>query len=72
MQQHEYRAELWCFLSGEGKWGTKDRGRRRIMRAGDYEFVSPYEWHQFMAVKNTWVLEIQCGEKCVEQDIVRL
>jgi hypothetical protein len=40
--------------------------------AGEYFFVGVRKLHQYYAKKTTWVLEIQYGEECKEDDIVRI
>lgn len=57
-QYHHLRNELWLFLSGihAGQWMQIPRG----------------ELHTYFAKRPTYVLEIQYGEKCVEEDIVRV
>jgi hypothetical protein len=57
-QYHHLRSELWCFLTGEC--------------AGDYMRIDQEAIHTWYARKPAWVLEIQYGEKCIEEDIVRL
>lgn len=77
-QYHEHRNELWIFLSGEGHF-QGDRDWHLSQPWGGYGVESD-EWrlasaktiHWYEAYKPTWVLEIQYGEKCVEEDIVRV
>lgn len=68
-QFHLYRRELWCVLKGYGQL-TGDVYPSCI-KAGDFVSIGLRSWHKFMAVRPTWVLEIQYGEKCQEEDIVR-
>ena len=70
MQKHQYRDELWCFLSG---WGymISENGTRRFTGKGNVFNISRQTWHQYIALKKTWVLEIQSGAKCEETDIER-
>jgi len=65
-QYHYYRNELWLVLRGMGKLNTK------IVRKGDWRVIHKKRTHQFTALKPSWVLEIQYGDKCEEEDIVRL
>lgn len=69
-QYHRLRSELWLLLSGKGIF-TKGEALS-TMRAGHYATVPRRIKHQFCAASATWVLELQYGEKCDEQDIVRL
>lgn len=57
-QYHTHRAELWLFLSGRN--------------AGNWAHIEREEIHTYYATIKTWVLEIQYGEKCEEEDIVRV
>jgi mannose-6-phosphate isomerase len=66
MQYHNMRNELWLFLKGSGSMNGLAIG------AGEYFYVEVRKLHQYYAKKTTWVLEIQYGEKCEEEDIVRL
>lgn len=69
MQYHAQRNEVWLFLSGMGEFrGLKTR---RMVKSCDYAAVRQGAWHQYQAKKKTWVLEIQYGLKCDEEDIVR-
>lgn len=57
-QYHRKRNELWLFLNG------KHSGTWRYFPAGAV--------HTYYAAKATYVLEIQYGECCVEEDIIRV
>ena len=65
MQKHRFRKELWLFLGGEGKNLGKSYSK------GDYLLIERLEWHKFVADKKTWVLELQYGNRCDEEDIER-
>jgi len=65
-QYHHYRNELWLVLKGLGKLNTK------TLQAGDWHAIHRRRTHQFTALKPSWILEIQYGDKCSEDDIVRL
>lgn len=56
-QFHRLRDELWLFLNDT--------------RSGSYFSIPRGEYHTFCADKTTYVLEIQYGDKCIEEDIVR-
>lgn len=55
MQRHSKRDELWLFLSGLDK--------------GIFWHIPRKQWHTYKP--KAWVLEIQYGDKCVEEDIER-
>jgi mannose-6-phosphate isomerase-like protein (cupin superfamily) len=58
MQYHRLRNELWLFLSGTHK--------------GCAWHINKGEVHTYYATRATYVLEIQYGEACIEEDIVRI
>lgn len=68
-QYHLKRNELWLFLSGIGEFLCEGR---RVLTRGDYWLVDVLKVHQYTALSPTWVLEIQYGETCIEEDIVRV
>lgn len=65
-QFHNYRSELWLFLKGVGKFNND------IVAAGDYILTLPKDKHIYYSSGITWAIEVQFGEKCVEEDITRL
>lgn len=66
MQYHNMRSELWLFLKGKGSLNGL------TYRKGEWNIIETRKLHQFRADKVTWILEIQYGDKCVEEDIVRV
>lgn len=66
LQRHKYRNELWLFLGGAGHMAYST-----APRIGDYRMIRKKHWHKYTADKVTWVLEIQYGEHCLEEDIER-
>lgn len=71
MQKHNFRHELWCWLSGKGVLDSNN-GRLIYKAAGDYASVPMQSWHQFKSFEKSLVLEIQYGSSCEEGDIERL
>ena len=69
-QRHELRKELWLFLKGWGSFNQEKRELSRVFK-GEWRFVEVNEFHQYFPFEPTLVLEIQFGEKCDEEDIVR-
>lgn len=57
-QYHKLRNELWLFLTGSN--------------AGQWWHIPKGELHTYFAAKPTYVLEIQYGDQCIEEDIVRV
>lgn len=72
-QYHYKRNELWLFLGGKGAFyvngmmASKDESLN-----GEWRLVSRKDLHTYEAFTRTWVLEIQYGEECREEDIVRV
>lgn len=58
VQYHNFRSELWLFLTGRER--------------GEYWNVPKGNIHTYQSPSAVYILEIQYGEKCVEEDIVRL
>lgn len=69
-QFHYKRNELWLFLKGKG--GMIIDGEYLEPVKGDWYAIYEGVRHQFRAWKTTYVLEIQFGEECKEEDIVRI
>lgn len=65
-QYHNHRSELWLFLKGVGKFNHFPIG------AGDFMLTMPKDKHIYYSSGITWAIEVQFGEKCVEEDIVRI
>lgn len=76
MQYHNHRAELWFIESGEGNLYTMtDNGEflvKKLHHSTIYH-VEVGQWHRVECTsdKPLCVIEIQYGESCVEEDIVR-
>lgn len=74
-QRHQYRSEHWYILSGELEMNTEYNGRKHTqkMTKNTTYIVDVGVWH--CAVNNSTdpchVLEVQYGEKCIEEDIER-
>lgn len=70
IQYHNHRSELWLFLSGAGKFRLNEYIDSKL--PGDYVLTKPEDVHTFYANKVTYAIEVQFGDRCVEEDIVRL
>ena len=76
MQQHNFRNELWFVAEGIASlYSIKDETKYHINDYGLYQtiFIDAQEWHQLtneqdFALK---IIEIQYGEQCIEEDIIR-
>jgi cytidyltransferase-like protein len=77
MQRHDSRAEFWFVAEGEAAVYTLDAGT-------DHDLVGNFKQHDYVWIKqNQWhmlcnetdqplkLIEIQYGERCVEDDIER-
>ena len=74
-QFHNHRGELWLLMKGGGvfsRGGVEDDYGHWNVYGGDAVLVPQTSTHMFSAFKNTYVLEIQYGERCLEEDIVRV
>lgn len=71
-QKHKHRSETWCVLFGAGWFRWTRRSEKKIMLCnGASRFISKGEWHHFKALRQTLILEIQHGNICEEEDIIR-
>jgi mannose-1-phosphate guanylyltransferase len=84
MQRHQYRSEFWLIMEGTAKIYTIEidprTGEEIVLLRGmsiwtkfTNAAISVNEWHQLSNETNEplKILEIQYGEKCVEEDIER-
>ena len=77
MQRHQYRNEHWFVTEGTAIVNTLDEDgnvkMRNFVMQNMQIYISRNEWHQLVNEKDTplKVIEIQFGEKCVEEDIER-
>ena len=77
MQKHQYRNEHWFVTEGCAIVNTLDEDgnvkMRNFVMQNMQIYISRNEWHQLVNEKDTplKVIEIQFGEKCVEEDIER-
>jgi mannose-1-phosphate guanylyltransferase len=70
LQYHESRNELWLFLLGGGCF--KLGSHFTTVAEGDYILAEKGAEHKYYASRSTWAIEVQYGDKCVEEDIVRI
>lgn len=74
-QYHKLRGEVWLFLSGSGEFwrGHKDDDYGFWnAKQGDAYWVPIGALHKYICKSSSLILEIQYGEKCLEEDIVRV
>ena len=77
MQRHQFRNEHWFVTEGCAIVNTLDEDgnvkMRNFVMQNMQIYISRNEWHQLVNEKDTplKVIEIQFGEKCVEEDIER-
>jgi mannose-6-phosphate isomerase-like protein (cupin superfamily) len=71
LQFHEYRNEYWTVVQGDGEVFIGDNIKN--VKVGDFIFVPRTINHRIKGGDlGITIIEIQIGEKCVEDDIVRL
>lgn len=70
MQKHRLRNELWLILKGIGQFNSDDNTSFEV-GAGAYIHIIKNTWHQMVVRKPVWILEIQYGDRCDEEDIIR-
>lgn len=69
-QLHHHRSEVWTFVEGEGLVVIGTQERR--VKAGDTVIVPVGEKHAVKAITSLTMIEVQCGNPLIEEDIVRL
>ena len=74
-QRHEYRAENWYVLDNEVTIKLDDGRTQNGIRLDEHHslVIGKGVWHKAMndTDKHSHILEVQFGEKCVEEDIER-
>lgn len=77
MQKHFHRSELWFVAEGVATLYTLDSVSKE-MHVGDFGLfqqlnIDTEEWHQLRNEQDfpLKIIEIQYGEKCIEDDIIR-
>ena len=76
-QKHLKRNEIWLVSQGscEVNLAKKNLQQKQkiVLNKFDYHFVSVKEWHQISNPFNkaAHIIEIQYGDECIEEDIVR-
>jgi cytidyltransferase-like protein len=77
MQYHEHRCELWFIENGFGSvstiGGNGQEHTLKIVRKNDYHLVPSNTWHKVTNIGHfdLDIVEIQYGNACVEDDIIR-
>jgi cytidyltransferase-like protein len=71
MQRHSHRAELWFVAEGEATLNWEFGGEK--IRLHRQQTINVGEWHQLHnpTDKPLRVIEIQYGDDCIEEDILR-
>tara|TARA_R110000868_G_scaffold115478_3_gene308336 strand:- start:4497 stop:5261 length:765 start_codon:yes stop_codon:yes gene_type:complete len=74
-QRHVHRSEHWYVLQGDIQIDTEYTGAKltHMLRPHNTYLVHPGVWHKTTNIsdKPAHIIEIQYGEKCVEEDIER-
>jgi len=78
MQRHDSRAEFWFVAEGQATVYTLDEAStdqeiKCSLTMHEHTFIKVDEWHQLCNETNQHLklIEIQYGERCVEEDIER-
>ena len=78
-QRHFKRNEIWLVSQGEcevnsSKDELPENAKKIFLRKFDHFIVPKGSWHQIInpSKEKTHIIEIQYGEKCVEDDIERI
>ena len=77
MQRHQHRSELWFIAAGTASVFSLDEGGESIFVADCREnqnfMVFQGRWHQLATLGDSLlkIVEIQYGDRCVEEDIER-
>jgi mannose-6-phosphate isomerase-like protein (cupin superfamily) len=71
-QYHNYRAEHWVVVEGSGELIKDDLSFP--VYPGYYAFIDVKQKHRIKNTgdKNLVLIEVQFGEKCIEEDIFRI
>jgi cytidyltransferase-like protein len=77
MQHHTQRSEFWFIEGGTGTVYTLEDGKeitKGTLQQHDSIFIPTESWHRLenTGTGDLCVIEIQYGEKCTEDDIIRL
>ena len=72
LQYHLFRSELWMIVKGTVII-TLDESEKEY-NEGDFLYIPIYHKHRIsnMSDNESVIIEIQYGEKCVEDDIIRI
>lgn len=68
-QKHAHRREVWTVVAGNGLFAGECDIRE--IGPGDVLLIAPGQWHGVKALTELQIIEIQSGDKLVEEDIVR-
>lgn len=76
MQYHNQRSEFWFVENGVGKIYTMAGNHEvalRLLEKHQYYHVDRGQWHRLENVGDVdlEIIEIQYGESCIEEDIIR-
>jgi len=72
-QRHTFRNETWHVIKGECKIQLDDTEITTVAVVGDINVIPKLAWHRAYndSDKPCHVIEIQSGDKCIEEDIER-
>lgn len=68
-QEHAHRKEVWTVVAGRGLFAGESDIRE--IKPGDVLLIASGQWHGVTALTELQIIEIQSGDRLVEEDIVR-
>ena len=73
MQKHKYRAEFWIVSEGIASLKRLGQEGYTVLQPHHQNTIYPEQWHQLVnqTTEPVRIVEIQYGNKCDEEDIVR-
>lgn len=69
-QRHKYRKEIWTIIDGKGIFILD--GIKKEVRKGDVQIIEIGQWHTLKAIETIHFIEVQIGEKLMEDDIEKM
>lgn len=68
-QKHNYRDEVWTIINGAGTLIINDE--KRDVKKGDVIYIKKGDWHSLIATEDLRFVEVQYGDRVLEEDIER-
>ena len=68
-QKHNHRDEVWTIIEGIGDLIINDE--KKTVKKGDVIYIKKGDWHSLQAIEDIRFIEVQYGDKIIEEDIER-